>query len=236
MKRPVKNSRFSPKEVRWRQRWQLFKKLALGLGLVLSSILLFNTITMISASSKSVDAFFVLGGSIKREIYVAQLARQHPQTPILISRGSPEPCLWLIFEQQAVDRMQNVWLEECAGSTFENLYYGIPILRGWGVHKVKLITSPTHLPRAKWMAQILFGAQGIWVETEIVQEQGVPGNRESRLKTALDVTRCLLWAGLSPIIQPQCSSLKKLVEVNITDWQRQGFKCEHQGKLGRGRE
>lgn len=226
------NSRFRSKSGRFRKRWQFLQRLVWGLSLIVASWLLFNTITIISASSKPVDAFFVLGGSIRREISVAELAKQYPKTPILISRGSPDPCIWLIFQQKAADKMQNVWLEKCANSTFGNFYYGIPILHQWGVHKVKLLTSSTHLPRAKWMAQILFGARGIWVEVEIVQEQGIPGNRESWLKTGLDITRSLLWVGLSPIIEPKCSSVTKLVEVDIATWQRQGFKCERQGNLG----
>ncbi|MBW4634044.1 MAG: YdcF family protein [Iphinoe sp. HA4291-MV1] len=209
---------------------QFLRRLAFGLCLVLVSWLVFNTITIISASSRQVDAFFVLGGSISREIHVAELAQQYPQTPILISRGSPDPCIWLIFQRLALQRMQNVWLEKCADSTFGNFYYSIPILRRWGVRKVKLITSPTHLARAKWMAQILFGVYGIWVEPEIVPEQGVPGNQESWWKTGLDVTRSLLWAGLSPIIQPKCSSVMRLVDVNIDFWRLRGFQCERQGK------
>ncbi|MBD0265392.1 MAG: YdcF family protein, partial [Tolypothrix sp. Co-bin9] len=146
-------------------RWQLLQKLTGGLYFVLGTWLIFTTITLVFASSQPVDAFFVLGGSIRRETYVAQQAKQYPQTPILISHGSPDPCIWLIFQAELA-RLQNVWLENCANSTFENFYYGIPILRRWGVHKVMLITSQSHLPRAKWMAQILLGAHGIWVETE----------------------------------------------------------------------
>ncbi len=231
MKRKVINSQPSPVSHQLRRKWQFLQRLTFGLCLVLILWLLFNTITLVSASSKQIDAFFVLGGSIRREIHVAELAKQYPQTPILISRGSPDPCIWLIFQRQALERMQNVWLEKCADSTFANFYYSIPILRRWKVHKVKLITSPTHLPRAKWMAQILFGVHGIWVETEIVQEQGVPGNQESWLKTGLDVTRSLLWAGLSQIIQPQCPDIIRLVDVNIAAWQRRSFKCERQGNL-----
>ncbi|MGH8001107.1 MAG: YdcF family protein [Brasilonema sp.] len=192
--------------------------------------ILVNTVNLISASSKQVDAFFVLGGSISREIHVAKLAQQYPQTPILISRGSPDPCIWLIFQRLALQRMQNVWLEKCADSTFGNFYYSIPILRHWGVRKVKLITSPTHFPRAKWMAQILFGVHGIWVEPEIVQEQGITGNQESWPKTGLDVTRSLLWAGLSPIIQPKCSNVTRLVDVSMDFWRLRPFQCERQGK------
>ena len=211
--------------------WQLLQKIFGVLCLVLGSWLIFTTITLVSASSEPVDAFFVLGGSIRREIYMAQQAQQYPQTPILISQGSPESCLLLIFHKEAAD-LQNVWLERCANSTFGNFYYGIPILQRWGVHKVKLVTSPTHLPRAKWMAQILFGAHGIWVEPEIVQEQGIPGNRESWLKTGLDLTRSLLWAILSQVIQPQCSSVTKLAEVDISVLQHRDLKCEHQGGVG----
>jgi uncharacterized SAM-binding protein YcdF (DUF218 family) len=214
------------------KKWQLLQKLAWVLCLVFGSWLVITTITLVSALSQPVDAFFVLGGSIRREIYIAQTAKQYPQTPILISHGSQDPCIKLIFQSEFAD-LDNVWLEKCANSTFDNFYYGVPILKRWGVHKVKLITSPTHLPRAKWMAQILLGAHGIWVEVEVVKEKGVPGNRESWVKTGLDVTRSLLWAGLSQIIQPQCTDVIRLSEVDMSAWQHRGFKCEHQGNLGR---
>ncbi|QSJ19541.1 YdcF family protein [Nostoc sp. UHCC 0702] len=217
---------------RFRKQWQLLQKLGCGLCIIFVIWLTFTTIALVFASSEPVDGFFVLGGSIRREIYIAQQAKQYPQTPILISQGSKDPCIWLIFQREAAD-VQNVWLEKCANSTFDNFYYGIPILRRWGVHKIKLITSPTHLPRAKWMAQILFGAHGIWVEPDIVEELGIPGNQESWGKTVLDITRSLLWAVLSQIIQPQCSNVTKLAEVDMQAWQLQGFKCEHQGGVGR---
>lgn len=207
------------------------RRLVFGICLILGSWLIVNTITILSASWGSVDAFFVLGGSIQREIYVARLAKQYPQIPILISHGSPDPCILLIFQRQAA-QIQKVWLENCADSTFDNLYYGIPILRSWKAHKVKLITSPTHLPRAKWLAQILLGVNGMWVEVEIVQEQGIPGNRESWVKTGLDVTRSLLWAPISLFIQPQCS-LTRLADVNLAAWQRRGFRCERQGNIAK---
>ena len=148
----------------------MLQKLFWALRLLLISWLVFTTITLVSASSHPVDAFFVLGGSIRREIYVAQLAKQYPHIPILISRGSQDPCIWLIFQREGAD-LQQVSLETCANSTFDNFYYGTPILQRWGVHKVKLITSGTHVLRAKLMAQIILGSHGIWVEPEIVQEK-----------------------------------------------------------------
>jgi uncharacterized SAM-binding protein YcdF (DUF218 family) len=215
---------------KFRKVWLLLQKLAWVLCLVLGSWLIFTTITLVSASSHQVNAIFVLGGSIVREIYIAQQAKQYPQIPILISHGSPDPCIWLIFQREAVN-LERVWLEKCAQSTFENFFYSMPILRRWGVKKVILITSPSHLPRAKLIAQILFGANGIWVEVEIVTEQGVPGNQETWLKTGLDVTRSLFWAVLSQVMQPQCLNLTKLSQVDMQSWQKGSFHCEHQGKL-----
>ncbi len=183
-----------------------------------------------AAASGSVDAFLVLGGSISREIYVAQLVKQYPASKVLISQGSQDPCILLIFQREAAP-IDHVWLEHCADSTFDNFYFNIPILRQWGVRKVKLITSSTHLPRAKWMAQILLGAQGIWVEVDTIDEQGIPGNQESLLKTGLDLTRSLIWAVLSQRIQPQCSQLKPLTAVDLEAWRQSDFKCEYQGKV-----
>lgn len=231
MKRKFTTNSSVPKGKKLKKRWQILQKLTWGLCLVLASWLIITTITLVFASSQGVDAFFVLGGSIRREIYVAQIAKEYPQVPILISTGSPDPCIWLIFQRE-VDDLSKVWLEKCANSTFENFYYGIPIFKRWRVHKVKLITSATHLPRAKLMAQILFGSHGIWVEVEVVKETGIPGNQESRIKTGLDVTRSLLWAILSQVIHPQCSDVIQLSQVDMASWERRGFRCEHQGNLG----
>jgi hypothetical protein len=213
------------------KKWRLLQKIVSAFCLILGGWLIFTTITLVWASSAPVDAFFVLGGSIRREIHVAQATTQTSQIPVLISSGSPPPCIWLIFQREGAE-LENVWLENCANSTFENFYYGIPILRKWGVHKVKLITSGTHLPRAQWMAQILFGAHGIWLETDIVPEEGIPGNYEAGWKTGLDVTRSLFWGVLSHIWRPQCSNVIKLTDVDMQDWQNRGFRCERQGGVG----
>ena len=230
MNRKVKNDRFFQGKSQYQKRWRFLQKFTIGISLLIAIWLFFTTITVFIASSKPVDAFLVLGGSIKREMYVAELAQQYPQTPILISGGSKDPCILLIFQRQTAP-MDNVWLEKCADSTFDNFYYSIPILQQWGVRKVKLITSTTHLPRAKLMAQILIGSHGMWVEPDIIQEQGIPGNSEYGWKTVLDVTRSILWAPISQVIKPQCSKVIKLNQVNLQEWQNRGFKCERQGNL-----
>ena len=230
MNRKVKNNRFAQSTSKYKKQWYFLQKLAFSLSFLVIVWLFFTTIAVFLASSQPVNAFFVLGGSIKREMYVAELAKKYPQIPILISSGSKDPCIWLIFQGETAP-MENVWLEKCADSTFDNFYYGIPILRRWGVRKVKLITSKTHLPRAKWMAQILLGAHGMSVSTDIVKEKGVPGNREYWWKTSLDITRSIFWAGLSQVIQPKCSDVMQLNKVNLQEWKSSGFKCERQGNL-----
>jgi hypothetical protein len=208
--------------------WQSIPKIAGGLCFMCGVWLIFTTITLVWASHQPVDAFFVLGGSISREIHVAQTIQKYPQVPVLISGGSQPPCLWLIFQREAAD-LQRVWTENCAISTFENFYYGIPILRQWGVHKVKLVTSESHLPRAKWLGQILLGAHGIWVEPDIIVEEGIPGNHESGWKTGLDVTRSLFWGVLSQVIQPKCSNVTRIADLDMQVWQNRGFSCEYKG-------
>jgi uncharacterized SAM-binding protein YcdF (DUF218 family) len=206
------------------------KKSLLGLCTICVIWLISLTITLTSASAQPVDAFFVLGGSIRREIYAAHLAKQHLEIPILISQGSPQPCIWLIFQREAINSPK-VWLENCAKSTFENFYYSVPILQQWRVHKVKLITSSTHSLRATLMARILLGAHGMWVEPDLAVEVGVPGNQEWWLKTLLDVIRSLLWALCSQFWQPHCHHIKQLTDMDMSLWQKRGFHCEHQSDI-----
>ncbi|MGD1705111.1 YdcF family protein [Dapis sp. BLCC M229] len=216
-----------------RRNKKIRKILLLVLLPIISGLLVWlvgNTILLNLAAKAPVDAYLVLGGSIKREIYIAQVAKQYPQTPILISAGSKDPCIVGLF--QGVNApLEQVWLEHCAKSTFGNFFFAMPILEKWRARHIKLVTSPSHLPRAKWLAQIILGSHGIWVETDIVKEIGVPGNQESRLKTGLDVIRSLIWAVESQVIEPKCTDVVKLSQVNMTQWCKDGFGCEHQAKL-----
>jgi uncharacterized SAM-binding protein YcdF (DUF218 family) len=203
------------------------QKFSLGLCLLLCVWLVFNTITLINSSSKSVNATFVLGGSIEREVYAAEFASKNAKIPVLISAGSQDPCILKIFKRKRAF-LDNIWLEKCADSTFDNFFYSLPILERWKARKIKLITSRSHLPRAKWMAQIIFGSRGIWVEFDVIQEQGVPGNKESSFKTAIDVIRSFSWALLSHFQHPQCANVINLNQINLDAWRLTGYKCERQ--------
>lgn len=209
------------------------------LGLLLLALWLAVLVGRLSQSSRApVDGILVLGGSIQREIFVAHqraIAASSGEValanvPILISQGSPDPCIWLLFERETA-AMEGVWLEKCAQSTFGNFRYSLPVLKRWGTRHIRLVTSEGHLPRALTMGRILLGAHGIWVDGMEVVELGRPGNQESVLKTVLDVSRILVWAMISQVCEPRCSQVIPLLEVNIEDWRLRGFKCEHQAEL-----
>ncbi|ESA33200.1 hypothetical protein N836_22680 [Leptolyngbya sp. Heron Island J] len=204
-----------------------------SLGLLLS-VALATSITLVNlwrSSQQATDAYLVLGGSIRREMYMAELASSFstPQ-PILVSAGSVDPCIRLLFER-ANATLEQVWLENCAESTFGNFVYSVPILERWDVHHVTLVTSGSHTRRAVTLARILFGAQGIWVTPLIVDEIGIPGNQESALKTTLDVGRSFLWAWVARVYKPTCAQVVPLASVDLEQWRQKGFKCEHQAGI-----
>jgi len=225
----TQRSWFSLLRFNWPRRWVWRAALWGSLGAIAfwSIATAFN---LQIASRQPVDAILVLGGSIRREMYVAEVAKQTADIPILISGGSQAPCIWVLFQRAAAPKHQ-VWLENCAHSTFGNFYFSVPLLRQWHARKVRLITSPTHLPRSQWLAQILLGAQGIWVDLDVVKEHGIPGNQESWLKTGADVARSVIWAVASQFYSPRCRQVVPLTSVDIKAWRTKGFKCEHQAGI-----
>ncbi|MGF1494477.1 MAG: YdcF family protein [Microcoleaceae cyanobacterium] len=216
-----------------RQRRRLRRFAVVGCMVILLLLLVRlgkQVLTLQSAAQQPVDLLLVLGGSINREIYASEQAKQLPSLPVLISTGSDDPCIVELFRRIQAP-VNQIWLEKCADSTFGNFFFSQPILSRWGIRHVELITSPSHLPRAQWMAKIMLGAHGIWVDTKLVGEPGVPGNRESPIKTALDTTRAMGWALASQVFQPSCTDVIRLSEVDFNEWCEMGIKCERQAGI-----
>jgi hypothetical protein len=95
----------------------------LGLGLLLVWAMSVGQQLYQGAQRPKAEAILMLGGSIRREMYLAEQVAQGLDTPILISQGSPDPCIKILFERAAAATDQ-VWLETCAQSTFDNFRYG----------------------------------------------------------------------------------------------------------------
>lgn len=194
-----------------------------------------SAIALARTADAPVDTILVVGGSVRRELHALERVRQHPEWRVLISRGSELPCLRGLFER-AQGPVERVWVERCARSTFGNFFYSVPILKSWGSRRVRLIDSGSHVTRALWMARIALGAEGIWVESDPAPETGVPGNRESGIKTILDVTRTAAWAGVSPLLSrwdyPQCDQVVPLHSVDLdAACDRDALRCEHQADM-----
>ncbi|MEM1255257.1 MAG: YdcF family protein [Cyanobacteria bacterium P01_H01_bin.21] len=207
------------------------KYVGLGIVLIVAVATLANLSMLWRSSKGPTDAYLVLGGSISREMHMAQLASTFSAPkPVLVSAGSVDPCIRLLFEQ-AEASLSQVWLEDCADSTFGNFVYSAPILERWQVRHVTLVTSGSHTRRALMLARILLGAQGIWVEPLIVEETGIPGNQESTFKTVLDVGRSVVWAAVAQVYKPGCDRVVALSSVNLEQWRQRGFKCEHQAGI-----
>jgi uncharacterized SAM-binding protein YcdF (DUF218 family) len=194
-----------------------------------------GAIALARTADAPVDTILVVGGSVRRELHAIERVRQHPEWQVLISRGSGLPCLRGLFERAQVP-VARVWVERCARSTFGNFFYSVPILKRWGSRRVRLIDSGSHVMRALWMARIALGVEGIWVESDPASEVGVPGNRESRIKTVLDVTRTAAWAVVSPLLSrwdfPQCAQVVPLRSVDLdAACDRNALRCEHQADM-----
>ncbi len=207
---------------------------------LLIGLLFHLSFQLYQAAHRPVDAVLVLGGSIRREMAAAELARDQSQLPILISAGSPAPCIWAIVEREAppasadlgtADPKSHIWLESCASSTLGNYRFGLPILQSWGVRHVELMTSGTHQVRATGLGWIILGSHGIWLSPTPVAETGRPGNQESILKTLIDWMRGVGWAFISQLYEPQCNGLVRLDQVVLEDWVDLDFECEHQGQV-----
>ncbi|MEO1209039.1 MAG: YdcF family protein [Cyanobacteria bacterium J06638_20] len=212
------------------RRFKLLRWLLLSLLTLVFLWLATVGITLFRHSQQAPDAVLVLGGSITREIYVADRVALGESLPIVISRGSRPPCIRLLFERAAAP-LDTTWLEDCAQSTFDNYRFSITILQQWQTHHVQVVTSASHLPRATWLARIMLGSHGIWPTMVRVPERGMPGNVETPVKTMLDVARSLAWAVVSQVHQSHCSVVIPLSSVDLAIWKREGFRCEHQGGL-----
>ncbi len=135
------------------------------------------------------QAILTLGGGINREKFTAEFAQNHPKLDIWVSSGISEQKARPIFAAADIPE-ERVYLDYDAVDTVTNFTTIGPDFRRRNIQHVYLITSDFHMPRAKAIASIVFGSQGI-AFTPIT----IPSNRrpESSLRIARDAGRSLLW-------------------------------------------
>ncbi|MDJ0569990.1 MAG: YdcF family protein [Pleurocapsa sp. MO_192.B19] len=135
------------------------------------------------------QAILTLGGGHQREVFTAEFARSHPNMPIWVSSGSKEVRAREIFQSAGVDN-RRIYLDRRATDTVTNFTTLVNDFKQQNIKHIYLITSDFHLPRAKAIAFVVLGSQGI-TYTPIALTTNKPP--ESQLKIVRDVGRSFLW-------------------------------------------
>lgn len=135
------------------------------------------------------QAIFTLGGDSNREMYTAKFAKYYPDLEIWVSTGIAANQAQKIFQAAGILN-HRVYLDYRAVDTVTNFTTLVEDFKKRNIHHLFLITSDFHMPRAKAIATIVFGSQGI-VFTPI----SIPSNepKESKLRILRDSCRSLVW-------------------------------------------
>ncbi len=135
------------------------------------------------------QAIFTLGGDLSREIFTARFARVHPKLEIWISSGSPDDATNWAFGMARIAHVR-VHTDRRAVDTLTNFTSLVADFKSRNFHHLYLITADYHMQRAKAIATIVFGSQGIAITPVPIP---TPKPAESWLPLLRDVCRALLW-------------------------------------------
>ncbi|OUL19805.1 hypothetical protein BV378_31805 [Nostoc sp. RF31YmG] len=135
------------------------------------------------------QAIFTFGGDSAREEFTAQFARKYPNLDIWISSGIlPNQALAIFYNADI--RNNRLYLDYRAVDTVTNFTSLISDFKQRHIQHLYLITSKFHMPRAKTIAFLILGSQGItFTAISIPSKQP----RESTTHILRDLGRSLLW-------------------------------------------
>ena len=135
------------------------------------------------------QAILTLGGGHQREVFTAKFAIAHPNLPIWVSTGTKEIRAREIFQAAGINH-RRVYLDRRATDTVTNFTTLVADFKKQNIQHIYLITSDFHLPRAKAIAFMVLGSQGI---TYTPVSLSTDGKSEPKLKIVRDVVRSYLW-------------------------------------------
>ncbi|MGL5794910.1 MAG: YdcF family protein [Waterburya sp.] len=135
------------------------------------------------------QAILTLGGGHEREVFTANFARSHPDLAIWVSSGSEEVRAREIFQGAGVDN-RRVYLDRRATDTVTNFTTLVCDFKQQNIQHIYLITDDFHLPRARAIAFIILGSQGITC-TSVSLNTNKPS--ESQFKIIRDIVRSVFW-------------------------------------------
>ncbi|AFZ59152.1 YdcF family protein [Anabaena cylindrica FACHB-243] len=146
-------------------------------------------IAIASHQAPQPQAILTLGGGPEREKFTAQFAQNHPNLDIWVSSGILPAQAFAIFDAMCITT-DRIHLDYRAVDTVTNFTTLVHDFQNREIRHIYLITSDFHLPRAKTIATIVLGSQGItFTPISIPSERP----RESIFHIVRDSGRSLLW-------------------------------------------
>lgn len=135
------------------------------------------------------QAILTLGSWLDRELFTAEFAQKHPNLEIWVSSGTGPEFAGPIFRAFNIPESR-VHLDRRAVDTVTNFTTLIDEFKSRQIQHLYMITSAYHLPRAKAIATLILGSQGIAFTPVSVPSGEAP---ESWLRIVRDIGRSLLW-------------------------------------------
>jgi uncharacterized SAM-binding protein YcdF (DUF218 family) len=135
------------------------------------------------------QAILTLGGPPDREEFTAQFAQSYPSLEIWVSSGIPPKQSRAIFRAAGIPDTR-VHIDRRAVDTVTNFTSLVADFKRLEIHHIYLITTDFHMPRAKAIATIVLGSQGI-AFTPVSIPSKEPA--ESWLRILRDSGRALFW-------------------------------------------
>lgn len=137
------------------------------------------------------QAILTLGGESlgERETFTAEFAHWYPSLEIWVSSGVVYKEARRVFRDAGISDIR-LHLDYRAIDTVTNFTTLIPDFKEHKIQHLYLITSDYHMPRAKVIATIVLGSQGI-VFTPIAVSSA--RSQESTFQILRDVGRSLFW-------------------------------------------
>lgn len=170
---------------------KLKKYLLLALASFILTLLLMIPVRLAIAITQTPQpqAFFILGGDPDREKFTAELAQGYPHLKIWVS--SPPDIEKTRQTFQAVNiPEQQVHIDQRAVDTVTNFTSLVGDFKQNHIQHLYLITSDFHIPRAKAIATVVLGSQGIAFTPVSVPSQREPETIDRIIR---DIARSLLW-------------------------------------------
>ncbi len=177
----IRRTRRTKRRLSWRR---------LVVGSLAVSVVFFGAQRQFKLWTLPAQAIVVLGGEVNRENFAARMAQQYPDLPVWVSSGTnPEYAEWVFLEQGGIER-DRLHLDYRAVDTVTNFTTLVGDLEASGIHKIYLVTSRSHMRRARIIGEIVLGSRGIVMAPVTVPSEMA---QEPLKKSIRDGVRAFLW-------------------------------------------